>query len=293
MTEMRGRFVHLNGRIVPSARACVSVFDRGLLYSDGVFETVRAYHGVPFALREHLKRLRTSAEFLGFLPPRCSWALAVSALLQRNKLGATDAWVRITITRGAGAPTLVPPPRMTPTLLIAAGPIAPSIAGLQRTGVRVTLLPFARHGFLSEHKVLDYLPAVLGKTIAARHHAFEGLYVDERGALSEGTTSNLFILRRRQLSTPPLEGILPGVTRRLVMQVAAGAGLRVRERPLYAADLRDADEAFVTSSLAEVMPVIYLDDRAVGSGQVGPYTRQLQALYRQSVDRARRRRALK
>jgi len=293
MTDIRGGFVHLNGRIVPSDRACVSVFDRGLLYSDGVFETVRAYGGAPFALSEHLKRLRTSAQFLGIRLPRCAWRLAVAALLRRNKLLLTDAWVRITVTRGAGAPTLLPPLRITPTVIITTGPIAASIATRQRAGVRVTLLPFARHGFLSEHKVLDYLPAVLGKTIAARHRAFEGLYVDERGGLSEGTTSNLFIWRRRQLVTPPLDGILPGVTRGTVMRTATAAGVRVRERSLTAADLLDADEAFLTSSLAEVMPVTYVDDRPVGSGHVGPRTQQMQALYRQTVDRELRRRAPK
>lgn len=293
MTPIRGQFVHLNGQLVPSARACISVFDRGLLYSDGVFETVRVYHGLPFALREHLKRLRRSAEFLGIGLPRCEWAGAIAALLRRNRLVDTDAWVRITITRGVAAPALVPPVRITPTAIITAGPIDPSLATMQRTGVRATLLPFARHDFLSEHKVLDYLPAVLGKTMAARHHAFEGLYVDEQGRITEGTTSNLFLWSRRQLLTPPLVGILPGVTRRLVLHAATTAGLRVRERPLSTADLQDADEAFLTSSLAEVVPIIDVDGRAIGNGQVGPQARQIQALYRQTLDRAQRRRARK
>src|SRR5438445_207648 len=134
MTRLRGPFVHLNGRIVSSARARVSVFDRGLLYSDGVFETVRAFHGLPFALREHLKRLRTSAEFLGIRLPACEWPGAIAALLRRNGLTGTDAWVRITVTRGVSAPALVPPLRITPTVIITAGSIDPSIATRQRTG---------------------------------------------------------------------------------------------------------------------------------------------------------------
>jgi D-amino acid aminotransferase len=286
MTRGRGKFVHLNGRIVPSARARVSVFDRGLLYSDGVFETLRAYHGRPFALREHLKRLTTSAEFLGIGLPRHPWQRDIAALLQRNQLIETDAWVRITVTRGVTAPTLVPPTRINPTLLITAGPIDSSIATIQRTGVRVTLLPFARHGFLSEHKVLDYLPAVLGKTIAARHDAFEGLYVDDQGRITEGTTSNVFVWRRRQLLTPPAAGILPGITRRMVIQAATAAGLRVCEQELTKKDLLDADEAYLTSSLAEVVPITAVDARAIGDGQVGPHTRQIQAIYRQTVDHA-------
>lgn len=293
MNGIRGNFVHLNGRLVPSARARISVFDRGLLYSDGVFETVRTYQGLPFALREHLKRLRTSAEFLGIGLPRCDWPAAITALLRRNRFVEVDAWVRITVTRGVAPPALVPPMRMAPTVIITAGPIDPSLATIHRTGVRVVLLPFARHDFLSEHKVLDYLPAVLGKTMAARHHAFEGLYVDEQGHLTEGTTSNLFVWRRRQLLTPPAVGILPGVTRRAVLQAAIAARLRVRERPLSAADLQGADEAFLTSSLAEVVPITDIDGRAIGDGKVGPQTRQIQALYCQTVDRARRRQARK
>jgi branched-subunit amino acid aminotransferase/4-amino-4-deoxychorismate lyase len=293
MTRRRNQVVYVNGRMVPSARARISVFDRGLLYSDGVFETVRAYRGVPFALREHLGRLRTSADFLGIGLPACAWRRAIAALLHRNGLTDSDAWVRITVTRGVAAPALVPPVRIAPTVLITAGSIDPSIATSQQTGVRVTLLPFARHGFLSEHKVLDYLPAVLGKTIAARHRAFEGVYVDESGRITEGTTSNVFVWRRHQLVTPPPAGILPGVTRRLVMRAAAAAGLRVRERPLRIADLRGADEAFLTSSLAEVVPITDVDGRPIGSGQIGPQTLHIQGLYRQTVDRARRRHARK
>jgi branched-chain amino acid aminotransferase len=287
------KFVHLNGRIVPVAQAHVSVFDRGLLYSDGVFETLRTYRGVPFALREHLDRLATSAEFLGIGRLRRAWQRDIRALLRRNQLADRDAWLRITVTRGVGVPTIAPPARIQPTLIITTGPIDSSIATIQRMGVRVTLLPFARHGFLSEHKVLDYLPAVLGKTIAARHHAFEGLYVDEQGRITEGTTTNLFVWRRRQLLTPPAVGILPGVTRRMVIETAATAGLRVRERSLTREDLLAADEAYLTSSLAEVVPITAVDAQPIGDGHVGQHTRQMQALYRQTVDQALRRRARK
>jgi len=155
--------------------------------------------------------------------------------------------------------------------------------------VRVVLLPFARHGFLSEHKLLDYLPGVLGKTIAARHHAFEGLYVDEQGHITEGTTTNLFVWRRKELCTTPPAGILRGVTRNVVMQAAVAAGLRVRERKLTKADLLGADEAYLTSSLAEVIPITAVDTQNIGDGKVGPHTRRMQELYRQTVDRALRR----
>ncbi len=276
-------FVHLNGRVVASARARISVFDRGLWYGDGLFETLRAYQGRPFGLDEHLARLRSSASFLDIRMPSPPWRLHIAALLKRNRLVRTDAWVRITLTRGPAAPGLLPPPHSRPTVLIASGPIDATIPRAQRYGARVTLLPFARHGFLAEHKVLDYLPAVLGKTIAARHKSFEGLFVDADGSIAEGTTSNIFVWRRNQLLTPPAAGVLPGLTRRLVLEAAVAEGWRVSERPLNTHDLLAADEAFITSSLVEVVPVIRVDRQRIGNGRPGPRTKRMQGLYRHLV----------
>jgi branched-chain amino acid aminotransferase len=278
--------VHLNGRLLPTARARIGVFDRGLLYGDGVFETLRAYHGTPFALQEHLTRLRTSAGFLGIILPRRPWGRDIDALLKANDLRTADAAVRISVTRGEAAPGLHPPPRTRPTVIIAATRIDPSIATAQRDGGRCTLLPFARHGFLAEHKVLNYLPGVLGKVIAARHHAFEGLFVDTSGHITEGTTCNMFVWSGRRLLTPPGVGILPGLTRRFVIEIASAEGYRVIERPLRVTQLVEAQEAFVTSSLAEVVPITAIDARPIGDGAVGPHTRRIQASYRQMVDRS-------
>lgn len=278
-------FVELNGRLIPAKRAAVSVFDRGLLYGDGLFETLRAYRGQPFALEEHLARLRRSADFLGISLPRTPWARRVQTLLRRNALLRTDAWVRITLTRGVAPRGLLPPARSRPTLIMTAGRLDPSIARAQQHGVRVALLPFARHGFLAEHKVLNYLPGVLGRVMAARHDAFEGVFVNTDGHVTEGTTCNVFVWRRRQLVTPPVAGILSGVTRRLVIEAAASEGIDFAERPLLTDDLLDADEAFLTSSLVEVVPVVTVNARNVGDGKVGPCGRRLQNLYRQMVDR--------
>jgi branched-chain amino acid aminotransferase len=282
------KFVHLNGRVVPTTQARISVFDRGLLYGDGVFETLRAYHGRTFTLDQHLARVRASAGLLGMAFPRRAWQRDIDAVLERNGLLGMDAWVRITLTRGVGAPGLLPPGRLQPTLIISAGRVEPSIARSQRDGVRVTLLPFARHGVLAEHKVLAYLPGVLGKVMAARHGAFEGLFVDGDGHVTEGTTTNVFIRRGRQLFTPLTAGILPGVTRRLVIEAAVADGLRVQERPLAATEVLAADEAFLTSSVVEVVPITAVDDHAIGDSRVGPGTRRLQHLYRQMVDQATR-----
>ena len=277
-------YVHVNGRLWPAARAHASVFDRGLLYGDGVFETVRAYNNRIFALPQHVARMRASARFLGIPFPRRPWQRDAATLLQRNGLRGADAWVRITLTRGVGVPGLLPRTRMRPTLIITAGRLAPAIAAARRHGARVSLLPFSRDGFLAEHKVLGYLPAVLGKVLAARRNAFEGLFVDANGYVTEGTTSNLFIRRRRLWLTPPAALILPGITRRFVIQMAAAHGLRLKERPLTPADVVAADEAFLTSSLVELVPITAVDEHKIGNGRVGPDTRHLQQLYRQMVD---------
>ncbi|MBP1685350.1 MAG: branched chain amino acid aminotransferase apoenzyme [Deltaproteobacteria bacterium] len=286
MSTFAGRFVLINGELLAASQARISVFDRGLLYGDGLFETLRAYNGRPFALNEHLARLRASAAFLDIRLPRQSWRQDIGTLLRRNRLVQTDAWVRITLTRGVAAPRLVPPARMQPTIILTTASIDPGIASAQRRGVRVVLLPFARDGFLAEHKVIGYLPAVLGKSIAARRKAFEGLFVDGEGMLSEGTTSNIFIVRDASLLTPPVKSLLPGVTRRLIIAAAATDGLRVVEQPLRTVDLLQADEAFLTSAVAEVVPITAVDTHAVGTGRVGPRTRCLQRAYRQLVAQA-------
>jgi branched-chain amino acid aminotransferase len=286
MSKHAAPVVLLNGRFVAAERARISVFDRGLTYGDGLFETLRAYHGQPFALEEHLARLQASADFLGFAVPRRPWQRDIRWLLEKNGLGKTDAWVRITVTRGVSARGLLPPGRPRPTCFVMAGRVDPAIARVQRCGARVALVPFARHGFLAEHKGLSYLPGVLGKVIAARHQAFEGLFVNADGFITEGTTSNVFAWRGSRLVTPPVAGILPGITRRLVIELAVAAGVRVVERSLSADDLLDADEAFLTSSVAEVIPVVAVNARHVANGAVGPRTQHLQQRYRQTVDQA-------
>jgi len=278
--------VQLNGRVVPAERAQISVFDRGLLYGDGLFETLRTYRGHPFALDQHLARLQASADFLGFAVPRRPWRRDIESLLKKNGLLGMDAWVRITVTRGVSGRGLLPPTRARPALIVMTGPLDPAIPRVQRFGARVALVPFARHGFLAEHKVLSYLPSVLGKVMAARHEAFEGLFVNADGFVTEGTTTNVFAWRGKRLLTPPVAGILPGITRRLVIELAVADGKQVAEQPLATDDLLDADEAFLTSSLAEVVPIVTVNARNIGHGVVGPRTQRIQQRYRQTVDQA-------
>jgi len=279
----RDGYVLLDGRVVAASRAKVSVFDRGLLYGDGLFETMRGYSGRVFALTEHLERLRSSAQFLGISIPDLDWRVALGDLLRRNGLGTSDAWVRLNITRGPADPALLPPVESRPTSFVLVRPVAETIAAAQRRGVAVTLLPYSRHGFVPEHKSLNYLPGVIGKTLADHRGAYEGLFVRDGKFLTEGTTSSVFVVRGGRVVTPPEEGILPGVTRRLVLAAAESAGIPTAERALRTSALNDANEVFLTSSVAEIVPVVKVDGRRVGDGKPGLVTRQLQRLYRTYV----------
>jgi len=277
-------FVFLNGRIVKAERASVSVFDRGFLYGDGLFETLRTYHGVPFALDAHLRRMHGSARMLGLEVPDYNWATVVQRLLKRNRLDRIDAAVRLTVTRGTSGPDLTPPPEPQPTTLVTARKLDPKLPETQRRGIRVTLLPFGRDGFCAEHKLLGYVPAILGKALAAERGCNDGIYLEGDGTIREATTASVFVVRGQSLLTTPTSGILPGITRRTVLDLAAADGIRVVERQLRRADLQRSQEVFLTSSVAEIVPVVRVDERAVGSGRPGSMTKRIQRLYRLAVE---------
>jgi len=282
--------VWLNGRFVPAQRARVSALDRGLLHGDGLYETWRTYEGWPFAVAAHLARLGRAARLLG-LPapgPAPRWTRRSSALVRRN--GFADAAVRLTITRGDAGDMLVPTRRTRPTVLLTVRALPEDLARQQRDGIRVILLPFPRDagppwgGF----KLLGHVSAIVGRQLALRRRAGEALYVTPDGSLTEGTTSNLFVVEDGVVKTPPLtSGVLPGVTRSLVCSLARRAGARVSETPLTGRHLARAAEAFVTASTIEIVPVVRVGGRPIGRGVPGPITRLLQAHYADTVARAR------
>jgi branched-subunit amino acid aminotransferase/4-amino-4-deoxychorismate lyase len=279
-------WVWLGGRIVPAERARVSVWDRGLLYGDAVFETVRFYDARPFQWERHRRRL--AASLARFAIPASTAGLrdAALALLARSRL--RDAAVRITVTRGA-AEGLLPPPRLEPMVLISARAIPAALTAQRRDGIRAVALPFGRGvgGLTRGHKATDYLAAVCGRLAAQRRRAEDGVFVEVDGSVSEATASNVFVVEGRRLATPPLDaGCLPGVTRALVIAEAERAGLRVRTERISPDRLRAADEIFLTASVIEVLPVVRLDGRRVGDGRVGAVTRTLQERYERLVARS-------
>jgi branched-subunit amino acid aminotransferase/4-amino-4-deoxychorismate lyase len=279
--------VWLNGRIVRGARARLPVTDRGLLYGDGLFETTRVYQGHAFLLPLHLARLRRSARTLG-IPVRGSiryWRGVIGQLLRANRL--TDAAVRFTVTRGR-AEGLSPSKRPHPTVLIQVREVDPGLKAGQVRGVVACLLPFDRGpAFLAPHKTLAYLPAVLGRREAHRQGAEEGLYVTTDGFVTEAATANVFACCQNRIRTPR-SGVLPGITRSLVIELARALGYRVEEQPLPRRLLTAATEIFLTSSIVEVLPVSRIGNRRVGTGIPGPVTRTLQEAYSARVARALR-----
>lgn len=286
--------VYFNGKVVPEDRACVSVLDRGFNYGDGLFETLKASRGRPVLLAEHTARLRAGARALGFalksLDPLFADIRAgvIEKLLARNGLLKTDAHVRITVTRGVGGSGHTPPKNANPTTVIVARGIDPdAIEVLRKRGVRAVTLtgPLPT---MAGIKSLNFLPNIMGKTQALKQGAFEGIFIGEDSMVREGTSTNVFMVAGDEVVTPPAGTLgssdaLPGVTRGAVMELAVVEGFRVIERPFTAGELAGGDEAFLTNSILEVLPLVKIDSRKVGSGATGPVTRLLQRLLAQKV----------
>jgi branched-chain amino acid aminotransferase len=274
--------VWVNGALVPPGEPILAADDRGFTLGDGLFETMRAYGGRVFRLRAHLERLRSSAARLGIpVPPDLEDA--VRATLAAS--GLDSAAVRLTLTRGPGGDGLALPEPARPTVVITVRPYAPA----ERWYVDGARAVFSR-GRLNEHaltagmKRLGYLDQVTAQAEARAAGADEALFLDTAGHLAEGAASNLFLVAGGTLWTPPLScGVLPGITRSVVIELAEAAGIPVREEPLAPGALRDASEAFLTSSLREVVPIVAIGGDPVGNGRPGPLTLRLLELYRRQV----------
>jgi branched-chain amino acid aminotransferase len=276
-----------NGRIVRASEVTISPLDHGVLYGDGLFETMRAYDGRVFRLDAHLERLAASAPVLHLELPWTAAELgtAVEQALSANTL--TDAYLRLTVLRGVGPPG--PDPRLCrePQYFVVARPLKPYPERCYAEGaVAVVATTRQNEGSpLSRVKSLSYLNHVLARVEAREAGADEALLLNGRGELAEGASSNLFALCGGTLVTPPVEsGCLPGIARAVVLEIAPRLGLAVALRPLALSELLDADEAFLTNSLMEVMPLARAGDRPIGSGRPGPVTARLAAAYRAVVD---------
>ena len=273
--------------LVPLAEARVSVLDQGFRTGEGVFETLRAYDGHPFRLGAHLDRAADGARRLGFaLPERYQVERAVQATIDANRGLARDLAVRVTVTPGPLDPSTPWPPVSTghPTLVVTAHALHDRPH--DHDGVTAVTVGWGRE--VAEVKAVSYLASTLARRAAAQAGADEALLTDGRGNVVEGATSNVFAITGDRLRTPPTDGgLLAGVTRATVLELGPGAGLLVEEAPLTAATLQGADEAFLTASTREVVPLVRVDGTAVGDGRPGPVTARLQAAYRTAVERER------
>jgi branched-chain amino acid aminotransferase len=265
--------MHLNGRLTEAATARIDPADRGFLLADGLFETLRAYAGRPFALDAHLARLSDGAAALDLpMPPTAELAAAVAETLQAN--GHREASIRITLTRGAGPRGLLPPKEPNPTWMVTTSPFADS--GPAAWKAKLVTIRRNEHSPLARLKSLAYLDNVLALKEAAAPDADEALMLNTAGRLACGSRSNLFLVLSGVLVTPPpSEGALPGIARRQLLDLAAMAGIEARETPLSIEDLKLASEVFVSNSLIEVKPLAGVNDSAFAPGPIVPKLRQL------------------
>jgi len=262
-----------DGAEVDDDAPLLSPRSRALRYGDGVFETMRAYDGRPFALEEHLERLRAGADWARLAwPPQDSLA---SEIDRASRAVDVDAAVRVFLLRGEG-PTL----REAPThRLVTAEPLPYGRELRSGTAIIAAGGPPTAAG--RAIKYMRYLPHLLAQDDARARGAEEALVCDPDGRVVEGATSNVFAVLGGDLVTPAeSSGILPGITRGVVLRLAAEAGLRVAQRPIEPAELERASELFITSSLREIFAITRVGERTIGQGDVGPTTRQLHAAYR-------------
>jgi branched-chain amino acid aminotransferase len=281
------RIVILNGQVTPAEAAAISVYDRGFLYGDSVFETIRTYGGKPFALEEHLARLERSAErvFIPLPVPRATLAGEVEQglALARND----ESFVRIMLTRGTGPLGLDPDLAENPNRIVLVEPFVPPPREAYEKGIDAILVHAARATDATPAagaKIANYLTSLLAIREARRKNAVEAIIVDARGAVLEGTTSNVFLVKNDELVTPPEHaGILAGITRAYVLRAAADVGLKTALRDVPETELFDADELFISSTLREILPVVHLDGRPIASGRPGAVTRRLHEAFRKYV----------
>ncbi len=287
--ESMAAIVNVNGHITDEAGAVVSVMDHGFLYGEGIYETMRSYGRRPFLFDRHLDRLRRSAGFLSLPLPFTDTGfearLRETAEVFFAQPDATDdVYIRILVTRGVGEINYNPSSCTSPTVVVILKPFTPLAPEVYARGVRVAIVPVMRNHPGSVNPLIksnNLLNNALAAQEALRRGAFEGIMRNYRDEISEGATSNIFIVKDRVVSTPPLDaGLLAGITRGFVIELGPEAGIEIREATLHDRDLLDADECFLTSSTREIVPIVQVDDREIGSGVPGPVTRALQAAYK-------------
>jgi len=280
--------VSVNGRIADAAAASIPVFDHGFLYGEGVYETLRTYRRIPFLFDRHQERLRRSAALLALPVPFTDDELLaqISATMAAHK-GLNEAYIRVLLTRGVGELTYNPAACPDPTTVIIVKPFPEPPARTFTDGIKVALVgvrrnhPAALNPMIKSNNLINN---ALAMQEALRAGADEALMCNQAGDVVECSQSNFFIVKGRRVITPPLEaGLLPGVTRAFVLEMAREEGFDAAEETLSVADVRAADEAFITGTTREVTPVVSMDAHRIGTGRPGAVTERLMAAFHARV----------
>jgi len=286
---------YVNGVIGSQQDARISVFDHGFLFGEGVYEVIRTYGGEPFLLDRHFARLRTSASMISLSPGKTDAELerAVRDTMAAYWAGPGSAtpgqelYIRILLTRGVGDMTYNPSSSPSPTLVMIVKPLAAPSPSLYTEGVTVALVPVVRNHPGSVSPLIKsncLLNNALAMQEALRRGAFEAILRNYRGEIAECSQSNIFVVRDGVALTPALDaGLLAGITRAFIQEVAREADVPMRDAVLHDEDLLGADEVFLTSTTREVVPITKVDDRVIGNGRPGPITRRLLDVYRRKA----------
>ncbi len=278
------QIVYLNGRLMPRSQAFISAMDYGFLYGFGLFETMRAYRGQVFRLERHLSRLAHSALVLGLPVEAPALKGAVADTIEANQL--SEARIRITVSIGEGGITPDPGTCNKPTVLIVAEHYKPYPEKVYQKGLNAVVSSIRRNSQspISRLKSANYLESILARQEARTAGVDEALCLNEKGLLAEASMSNIFLVTRGILRTPAEEsGILPGITRETILELAPQLGIKTLEQDISLNELSQAEEAFLTNSLIEVMPLTEIDGKPIGSGRPGPISRRLMAAYKKLV----------
>ncbi len=274
------QIVHLNGAFLPLDEARVPVLDRGFIFGDGVYEVIPVYSRHPFRLQDHLKRLQHSLDGIRLANPHSEqeWGALVNELITRNKGESEDQYVYLHITRGVAKRDHAFPKNTPPTVFMMSSPLLPPDPALRQNGV-AAITATDNRWLRCDIKAISLLPNVLLRQQAVDAGTAETLMLRD-GFLSEGSASNIFVVKDGVLLAPPKGPLmLPGITYDVVLELAAANGIVFHVEPVPENTLRSADELWLTSSTKEILPITHLDGQAVGSGVPGPMYRKLDQLY--------------
>ena len=281
--------VNINGRIVQAEEARISVFDRGFLYGDSVYEVTRSYEGVLFLLDEHLDRLWNSAAIIGMKFSFGRPFLVSEIKKTFEALGEAQAYIRVVVTRGEGPITLDPGLELKNNLVIIGRKLQDNPSWWYTKGVSLGIVNVLRNDKRSidpNAKSGNYLNNILAYGKAKEAGFYDAVMENHLGNITEGTTSNVFIVCNREIWTPPLgEGLLRGITRTKIIELCQSHGILLKEKPFTAKDLLGADECFISSSTREVVPVTQVNDRVLSNGKPGEITQKVARLFREYVQK--------